>query len=94
MVQTFRKALHMSSDPLQPTIDHFLFNYRLTPHTTTGVSPTELMFGRHIGSFLDFLWPGDLISSKVGDKELAQKRGHTKTPKHLNLIPKSVDRRR
>ena len=45
MVQTFKKALHTSSDPVQLTIDRFLFNYSLTPHSTKGVSPSELMLG-------------------------------------------------
>ena len=90
MVQTFKKALHASSEPLQLTLDRFLFNYRLTPHTTTGVSPAELMFGRRLRSRLDLLWPADLVSSRVADKQRSQKKHHTGAPRHLSLAPESA----
>lgn len=90
MVQTFKKTLHTSSEPLQLTLDRFLFNYRLTPHTTTGVSPAELMFGRRLRSRLDLLWPADLVSSRVADRQLSQMRNHTGTPRRLTLAPEST----
>ena len=34
MVQTFKRALHTSNEPIITTIDKFLFYYRLTPHST------------------------------------------------------------
>ena len=34
-----------------------LFQYRITPQTTTGVSPAELMLGRRLHSRLDCLKP-------------------------------------
>ena len=33
-----------------------MFSYRSTPNTTTGVSPSELLFGHHIRTHLDLLW--------------------------------------
>ena len=30
----------------------FLFNYRITSHSTTGMSPSELMFGRQLNTHL------------------------------------------
>ena len=90
MVQVFKKALHTSSEPLQLTINRFLFNYRLTLHTTTGVSPAELMFGRRLRSRLDLLWLTDLVSSRIAEKQVQQGKGHTGRPRYLNLSPESV----
>ena len=84
MVQVFKKDLHTSSEPLQLIIDRFLFNYRLTPHTTTVVSPTELMFGRRLRSRLDLLWPADLVSSRMAEKQLQQGNGQTRRPTYFN----------
>ena len=87
MVQTFKKALKLSKDNIQLTIDKFLFNYRLTPHTTTGKSPAELMFGRRLRSRLDLLWPADSTAQRVASKQEQQKRDYTRRPRHLDLVP-------
>ena len=87
MVQTFKRFLRTSSDSVQLTIDKFLFNYRLTPHSTTGVSPAELMFGRKLRSRLDLLWPGDSVAAKVAERQQAQRREHSKSPRTLTLSP-------
>ena len=89
MVQTLKKALRTSKSAIQDTLDRFLFNYRLTPHSTTGVSPAELIFGRRLRSRLDLLWPIDSVSSRVARKQQAQKKEHTNSPRFLNLPPKS-----
>ena len=46
-VQIFKQGLkkHHSGN-LQDRISKFLFHYRLTPHSTTGLSPAELLCGR------------------------------------------------
>ena len=49
----------------------FLFNYRITIHSTTGIAPAELMFGRQLRSRFDLLQP-DLVS-KVSKKQEQQK---------------------
>ena len=41
-VQTFKKAMKKQSGTLQTRLSRFLFKYRTTPHTTTGISPAEL----------------------------------------------------
>ena len=87
MVQTFKKALRTSNSDIQLTIDRFLFNYRLTPHSTTGVSPAELMFGRRIRSRLDLLWPNETISNKVAERQQAQRKAHSREPRKLDLVP-------
>ena len=89
MVQTLKKALRTSKSAVQDTLDRFLFNYRLTPHSTTGVSPAELMFGRRLRSRLDLLWPADSVSSRVARKQQAQKKEHTNAPRSLHLPPES-----
>ncbi|CAB0008407.1 unnamed protein product, partial [Nesidiocoris tenuis] len=38
-------------------VDEFLFTYRSTPHSTTGRSPAELIFGRRLTSPFDLLKP-------------------------------------
>ncbi len=55
-------------------VSQFLFWYRLTPHSTTGVPPAELLLGRRPRSKLDFLKPS-LCDTMHGRVE-AQKRDH------------------
>ena len=44
-VQTFKEALKKTSGDLETHLAHFLFQYRTTPHSTTGCSPAELLLG-------------------------------------------------
>ena len=89
MVQTLKKALRTSKSAIQDTLDRFLFNYRLTPHSTTGVSPAELMFGRRLRSRLDLLWPADSVASRVSRKQLSQRRSHSGSSRSVDLSPGS-----
>ena len=89
MVQTLKRALRTSTSPIQLTLDKFLFNYRLTPHSTTGVSPAELMFGRRLRSRLDLLWPTDTVSARVAERQQAQRRGHIGTPRTVKFSPEA-----
>ena len=84
MVQTFKQALKASKEPIQLTIDRFLFNYRLTPHSTTGLSPAELMFGRKLRSRLDLVWPSDDVSARVAMKQQHQKDHHAAKPRTVD----------
>ena len=92
MVQTFKRSLKKlsSSSDIQLVIDKFVFNYRLTPHSTTGVSPAELMFGRRLRSRLDLLWPGESVSAKVHERQQAQKHCYSKEPRKVPLSPDST----
>ena len=87
MVQTFKRALSVSKDPVQLTIDRFLFNYRCTPHSTTGVSPAELMYGRKLRSRLDLLWPMDSVGAKVSHQQEKQKQNHSSHPRKVEFAP-------
>ena len=50
-VQTMKDGLKkLVSGSLETKLARFLFKYRLTPQTVTGVSPAELMFGRPLRS--------------------------------------------
>ena len=76
-VQIFRNGLKKSKDgTLQARIDRLLFNYRITPQTTTGVSPSELMFGRRLRSVLDLVKPD--LQNRVEKEQLRQKMSHDK----------------
>ena len=46
-VQTLKQGLRKSStvDDMETRVSRFLFRYRTTPHSTTGVSPAELLLG-------------------------------------------------
>ena len=57
-VQTFKEGLkRIKEGSLNTRVARFLFKYRLTPHSSTGVSPAELMFGRKLKSQLDLVKP-------------------------------------
>ena len=57
-IQTFKSAMKkMTSGDIDTRLARFLFQYRITPHTATGVSPAELLMGRKLQSHLDLLRP-------------------------------------
>ena len=80
-VQTFKASMQKlsTSDSLETRISKFLFWYRVTPHSTTGVPPSELLFGRVPRSLLDLLKPD--LSSKVQKRQEAQKANHDRHAK-------------
>ena len=53
-------------------LSRFLFQYRLTPHSNTGHSPAELLFGRKPRSHLDFLFPE--VGVRVRKEQERQKK--------------------
>ena len=63
-VQTFNEFTRKPfPESLQTQISWFLFQYRITPHSTTGESPAELLLGCRPCSFLDLALLG--VSSQV-----------------------------
>jgi len=55
-VQTLKMGLKkMTVGNIEDKLARFLFQYRITPHTTTGQSPAELLMGRRPRSHLDIL---------------------------------------
>ena len=55
-------------------LDRFLFQYRITSHTTTGSTPAELLMGRTLRSRLDLLLPN--VQTRVVSKQIQQKANH------------------
>ena len=79
-VQTFKAGIKKQTEgTLELKLSHFLFHYRLTPQTTTGQSPTELLLGRRIKSRLDLLLPN--VKTKVAQSLQRQKQNHDKLTK-------------
>ena len=57
-VQTFKAAMKkLSKGSLEDRVMQFLFKYRITPQSTTGQSPSDLLFGRRLRSHLNLLHP-------------------------------------
>ena len=56
-VQTFKNAVVKLSGSIEKRLSQFLFQYRITPQSTTGVSPAQLLMGRRLRSHLDLLHP-------------------------------------
>ena len=74
-VQTFKAYMRKAPDvPLRDNLSKFLFQYRITPHTTTGISPAELLLNRRPRSKLDLAIPD--LAQKVRSKQLKQKLTH------------------
>lgn len=48
---------HNKSSNINTALNHFLFDYRNAEHITTGVSPTFLIFGRHLTTRFSNLKP-------------------------------------
>ena len=85
MVQTFKQSLKVQKEPVQLAIDRFLYHYRITPHSTTGVSPAELMYGRKLRCRFDLIWPTEQIVTRVGKKQQAQKNNYSQKPRNVTL---------
>ncbi|KFD44811.1 hypothetical protein M513_14312, partial [Trichuris suis] len=59
----------MTPDRWRIKISRFLLNYRLTPHSATGLSPAEILLRRRPRSLLDRLHPDSLASTEKVQKE-------------------------
>ena len=70
----------MSEGTVQEKLSRFLFSYRITPQTTTGMSPAELLMGRTLRSRLHLLKPN--LSRTVENKQEQQKLNHDKRAIH------------
>ena len=76
-VQTFKEGFkRLREGSISTRISRFLFKYRLTPHSSTGVSPAELMFGRQLRSQLDQLRPS--LEKTARQSQDRQKKNHDK----------------
>lgn len=73
-VRTFKErftAAKESTADQDLRLQRFLISYRNTPHSTTGRSPAELMFGRRLRTRLDLLKPSvtDVINNSLAKQK-------------------------
>ena len=61
----------MTSGSLEDRLSKFLFHYRITPHSTTGVTPAELLLGHRPRSVLDLVRPN--LAQHVRSQQHRQK---------------------
>lgn len=76
-VQTFKdgmKSMPGGNESLETKVSRFLFSYRITPHSSTGLSPAEMLMSRRPRSAFDLLLPD--LKSMVEKKQWTQKVNH------------------
>lgn len=75
-VRTFKEGMKrkQGNESLEAKVSRFLFSYRITPHSTTGLSPAEMLMSRRPRSAFDLLLPD--LKSKVEKKQWKQKVNH------------------
>ena len=59
---------------MRTKLSRFLLKYRITPHTTTGVAPAELLMKRRLRTHLDQIQPR--VVERGEDKQWHQKKTH------------------
>ena len=87
--KTFKQSVTKLEGSMEERLTKFLFKYRVTPHTTTGLSPAELLMGRRLRTHLDLLHPDTAsrmtkkieknISGKVPRNSVLEKKYMLKT---------------
>ena len=85
-VQTLKEGLKkLTNGCLETKLSRFLFQYRITPHTTTGQAPAQLLMGRCLRSHLDQLLPD--LTSHVQNKQQLQKERYDQHTKPRHFLP-------
>ena len=75
VIQVIKQALRSGKGGnVQEILSKFLFMYHITPHTTTGVPPSELLMGCCLRSRLDLCFPE--VEETVLKAQNNQKRYH------------------
>lgn len=74
-VQVVKQGIRkQSTGSIHDKIARTLFQYRITPHSTTGTTPAEMLMGRRLRSRLDLLKPN--LEQKVTEKQQQLKSFH------------------
>ena len=74
-VQTVKNGIRcIEGGDIQSKVTWYLAKYRITPQSTTGVSPTQLLMKRQVRTWLDLINPN--LSSRVLDAQSNQKTHH------------------
>jgi len=73
-----KQALHQmsGSETIADKLSRFLFMYRIAPHASTGIAPSELLMGHRLRSRFDLLHPDYTLFKKVDESQHDQKRAH------------------
>lgn len=86
-VQIFKEGIKQcTTGSLETRVNRFLFHYRTTPHTTTGVTSAELLMGRHLRTHLDLMHP-DLMTD-VEKKQERQTQDRNKRSQDREVQPR------
>ena len=72
-----------SENKIVTKVHRFLFQYRITPHTTTGRTPAELLMNRKLKSRLDLVRPD--VSRTVRSKQEKLKQQHDQHIRERNF---------
>ena len=84
-VQIVKKGLKKLTDgTIQTRLARVLMAYRLTPHTTTGMTPAELLLGRQPRTKLYLLKPN--TAARVEAKQMRQKADHDSSARSRAFI--------
>ena len=75
----------LSRGTLQDRLSRFLFQYRMTPPSTTGTSPTEMLLGRKIRSRLEIIRPD--MERRGTNAQFCQKLDHDKHSSNCKFTP-------
>ena len=69
-VQTVKQGIAKLEGNIHTRLNRFLLTYRITPQTSTGLSPSELLMGRRIRTCLDLIHPDTVqkVANKQQDK--------------------------
>ena len=66
VVRTFKETMKkLRAGDIETKVNRLLFKYRMTPHTTTGVSPSQLMLKREIRTPFHLMQPGSQSTPKA-----------------------------
>jgi hypothetical protein len=86
-VQTFKEGMKKMSnkESLETRGSRFLFKYRITPHSTTGIAPAEMLMSRKPRSRLDVLHPD--VRQRVQNQQMKQKELHDQHAVDRQLRP-------
>ena len=76
--------IRMGNGNIEHNLLRFLLVYRRTPHSTTGVSPSELLMNRKLKSRLDLIRPD--INTTVTNKQHDQKNHHDLHVSHRTFV--------
>ena len=76
-VETVKSGISKLDGSIESRLSTFLLTYRITPHTSTGISPSELLMGRRIRTCLDLCHP-DTTQKVIQKQEKFSNRFHSR----------------